>query len=185
MWKSELWDLQLDVGGSSSSIGSFSLSTLQQKRQQNNAPGQVRTLTLGLLLSPLIWFINAFIIVFYGLLTSNDHCDHMSGLFTNMLLNNLKSKVFILTTHIGKHGSILCSLYNRILMMAMMSSLSGLFLLLFSSTVSGLGSVVWRKYGYIEYHLTWEDAQSFCRRFASSCCYYHYYYFYYSIAIRS
>uniref|UniRef100_A0A8C4NST7 C-type lectin domain-containing protein n=1 Tax=Dicentrarchus labrax TaxID=13489 RepID=A0A8C4NST7_DICLA len=52
---------------------------------------------------------------------------------------------------------------DRILMMAMMSSLSGLFLLLFSSTVSGLGSVVWRKYAYIRSHLTWEDAQSFCR----------------------
>ncbi|XP_051236327.1 macrophage mannose receptor 1-like isoform X3 [Dicentrarchus labrax] len=49
-------------------------------------------------------------------------------------------------------------------MMAMMSSLSGLFFLLLSSTVSGLGSVVWRTYTYHASHRTWEDAQSFCRR---------------------
>ncbi|XP_045889174.1 macrophage mannose receptor 1-like [Micropterus dolomieu] len=40
---------------------------------------------------------------------------------------------------------------------------SGLFLLLLSSTVSGLGSVVVRNYQYINKSKTWQEAQSFCR----------------------
>ncbi|XP_067468626.1 macrophage mannose receptor 1-like [Thunnus thynnus] len=54
------------------------------------------------------------------------------------------------------------------MMMMMKSCLSGpfllLLLLLLSSTVSGLGSVVWKKYTVFRNHLTWKEAQSFCRR---------------------
>ncbi|XP_029282237.1 macrophage mannose receptor 1-like [Cottoperca gobio] len=53
--------------------------------------------------------------------------------------------------------------------MMMKSALSGpfllllLLLLLLSSTVSGLGSVVSKYYNYIQTHLTWQQAQSYCR----------------------
>ncbi|KAK5874439.1 hypothetical protein PBY51_019383 [Eleginops maclovinus] len=38
-----------------------------------------------------------------------------------------------------------------------------LILLLLSSTVSEKGSVVWRKYIYVQEHLNWQEAQSHCR----------------------
>uniref|UniRef100_A0A3Q3GK90 C-type lectin domain-containing protein n=1 Tax=Labrus bergylta TaxID=56723 RepID=A0A3Q3GK90_9LABR len=52
---------------------------------------------------------------------------------------------------------------KRTLMMTMKSSLSAVFLLLFSSSVSGLGSVVWSYYSYHELYYNWTEAQSYCR----------------------
>ncbi|XP_071345653.1 macrophage mannose receptor 1-like [Trachinotus anak] len=41
--------------------------------------------------------------------------------------------------------------------------LSRIFLLLLCSSVSVLGSVLWKQYSYYRYPLTWQDAQDFCR----------------------
>lgn len=55
------------------------------------------------------------------------------------------------------------------MMMTMKSGPSGLFLLLLllTSSASGLGSVVWIGYKYYGVPYTWQNAQSFCRRWAS------------------
>ena len=68
----------------------------------------------------------------------------------------------------NRYNSIFYSLYSRILMtMTMKSGPSGLFLLLLTSSVSGLGSVVWIGFNYYWTPYTWQNAQSFCRRWAS------------------
>lgn len=68
----------------------------------------------------------------------------------------------------NRYNSIFYSLYNRILMMLTMKVPSGLFLLLLlTSSASGLGSVVWIGYKYYGVPYTWQNAQSFCRRWAS------------------
>lgn len=74
-----------------------------------------------------------------------------------------------LTDSSNRYNSIFYSLYNRILMMmTMKSGPSGLFLLLLlTSSASGLGSVVWIGYKYYGVPYTWQNAQSFCRRWAS------------------
>ncbi|XP_034536529.1 secretory phospholipase A2 receptor-like [Notolabrus celidotus] len=55
----------------------------------------------------------------------------------------------------------------------MMMAMKIILLLLFSSTVSGLGSVLWKTYRYYNSYRTWENAQTYCRTHHTDLALYH------------